>query len=49
MKLSETGDLPGVLNLKIGVKAMITSNINIDETLVNSKQLIFSGDSLFKV
>ena len=37
MKLSETGNLPGALNLNIGVKAMITSNINIDETLVNSK------------
>ena len=35
MKLSETGDLPDVLNLKIGAQVMITSNINIDDRLVN--------------
>ena len=37
MKLSEIGNLSGLLNLKVGVKAMIASNINIDEILVSKK------------
>ena len=35
VKLSETGNLPCVLKLKIGAQVMITSNINIDDRLVN--------------
>lgn len=35
MKLSETGDFPYVLNLKIGAQVMVTLNINIDDGLVN--------------
>lgn len=35
MKLSETGNLPCVLKLKIGAQVMITSNININDRLVN--------------
>ena len=35
MKLSETSNLSGVLILKIGAEIMFTSNINIDDRLVN--------------
>ena len=35
MKLSQTGNHPGVLNLRIGAQVMITSNISINDRLVN--------------
>ena len=35
MKLSETGDFPYVLNLKIGAQVMVTLNTNVDDGLVN--------------
>ena len=34
-KISETGNLENQLNLKVGSQVMITSNININDGLVN--------------
>ena len=45
IKLSETDNLSGVLYLKIGPQVMITSNINIDDRLIN--RLVGQGAHFF--